>query len=74
MQFEIFSAIANDMKNCINKFVNEFETKFALINICDQKNSKIYEKYKLTSKFSNEFILNMLQKKFIKKINNRKFI
>lgn len=72
MQFKIFSVTANHMKNCISQFVNKFEAKLAL-NIRDSKNSKIYEEYRLTSELLNKFTLNMLQKKFIEKMNNRGF-
>ena len=61
------------LKNCIEKSVNELETQSAL-KFYGRKNSKIYEKYRLASNFSNEFIINVLENKFMYKMNCRKFI
>lgn len=74
MQSEIIQTTANDMKNCISQSVNEIKTKLALNIRDEEEHSKIYEKYKLTLKLSNEFTLNVLSKKFIIKMNNWKFI
>ena len=55
MQSEVSSATANDMKDCISKSVNEVEATFVL-SIRGQRNSKIYEKYRLTSELLDESI------------------
>lgn len=73
MQSELVQTIVNDMKKCINQSVNEFETKLAL-EIRGQKNSTVYEEYRLTSELPNEFALNVLQEEFINKMKIRGFV
>ena len=73
MQSEVTSATANDMKDCISQSVNEVEATFVL-SIRGQGNSKIYEEYRLTSEIPDKSTLNVLQEKFITKMNSRGFI
>lgn len=73
VQSEAAQTTVNDVKDCINESVNEVEAKRALA-LHGQRNSKIYEEYRLTSELPDELTLNVLEEKFIAKMGNRGFI
>lgn len=73
MQSEAAQAIANDVKDCISKSVDEIETKHALV-VHDSEISTICEEYRLNSELSDECTLNVLQQKFTVKMSKLRFI
>ena len=73
MQSELAQTTADDMKECISQSVNEFEAKLAL-DIRGQRNSEVYEEYRLTSELPDEFALKVLQEEFTNKMRIRGFV